>query len=64
MLIHFVDSENVVGFVFLAMVISGLSIGAVIMIVREIALQRIRENLLRERIARHWATVRPEGPQA
>jgi len=63
-LIHFVDSENVVGFALLAMVISGLSIGAVIMIVREIALQRIRENLLRERIARHWATVRPEGPPA
>jgi len=62
-LIHFLDAENIVGFALLAMVISGLSIGAVIMIVREIALQRIRENLLRERIARHWATVRPEGPR-
>jgi len=66
MILHFAffDAEDVVGFAMLAMVVAGLSIGAVVFIVRELALQRIRENLLRERIARHWATVHPVTPPA
>ena len=61
MILHFIDAEAIVGIALMVMVIASLSIGAVVMIFRELALQRIRENLLRERIARHWATVRPEG---
>jgi NhaP-type Na+/H+ or K+/H+ antiporter len=47
----------------LAMVMGGMTIGAVTMIAREIGRQRIAQNLLRERLARHWATARL-GPPA
>jgi hypothetical protein len=59
---HHVDGAAIVGLGMLAMMLGGLSVGAVIWIAREIALQRIRENYLRERIARHWATVNEATP--
>jgi len=46
------------------MVIGGMTIGAAIMIAREIGRQRIARNLLRERLARHWAAAHTGGPAA
>jgi hypothetical protein len=58
-----IDAETVANLAMLAMVMGGLTIGAAIMIAREVGRQRIARNLLRERLARHWATARP-GPPA
>jgi hypothetical protein len=57
-----IDAETVANLAMLAMVMGGLTIGVVVMIAREVGRQRIARNLLRERLARHWATVRPAPP--
>ena len=57
------DAETVVSLAMLAMVLGGMTVGALIVIAREIGRQRIARNLLRERLARHWAAARP-GPPA
>jgi len=57
-----VDADAIIGLAIVAMLIAGFAAGIVVMIARQIAWQRVAENLMRERLARHWASVRTEAP--
>jgi len=54
------DVENALGLIFVASLVGGFSLLVALGIARQVARQRIAENLLRERLALAWGRARPE----
>jgi hypothetical protein len=55
------DFEDLIPFALMAMVVAGFAAWIAIGIARQIAGQRLAENVLRERLARHWVLAAADG---
>jgi len=56
------DGMEVAGLLIVMMILSGFTVWMGVWIARVAARQRIAENVLRERLARAWGRVQPDGP--